>query len=233
MAAKGADRKRTERAPKHRTPYLFAGRVVCVLCGRKMSGHRTGTFLGYQCRLRETYALPETDSHPKSVWLPERRLVVATFDWLDEIFAPESRDRVLGQIVSEADHPPSDLASASGELADATRRIARLVDAVENGTFDQAEVDGKLRQLRERQRTAKALLAAAEAPRAKLDPRAISDMLDRLGGLMNLEARLTDEERKAIFSETALRVSWNATTRVAKFSVDLAVGVSECVGGGT
>ena len=58
-------------------------------------------------------------------------------------------------------------------------------------------------------------------------------MLDRLGGLMNLEARLTDEERKAIFSETALRVSSNATTRVARFSVDLAVGVSECVGGGT
>ncbi len=115
-----------------------------------MSGHRTGTFLGYQCRLRESYALPENDSHPKSVWLPERKLVVATFDWLDEIFAPESREHVLGQIVSEADHPPSDLAFASSELADATKRIARLVDAVENGTLtDHAEVEGKLRQLRE------------------------------------------------------------------------------------
>jgi hypothetical protein len=57
-------------------------------------------------------------------------------------------------------------------------------------------------------------------------------MLDRLGGLLNLDVRLTDEERKAIFAETALRVSWNATTRVAKFSVDLAVRVSDCVGGG-
>ncbi len=57
-------------------------------------------------------------------------------------------------------------------------------------------------------------------------------MLDRLGGLVNLEAHLTNQERKATFAETALRVGWNATTRVARFSVDLAVGVSECVGGG-
>ena len=59
MAAKGADQKRSMRSPKQDTPYVFAGMVVCGVCGRKMAGHRTAQRLGYRCRLRDQYAFPD------------------------------------------------------------------------------------------------------------------------------------------------------------------------------
>lgn len=140
MSKKGADRCRSSRSPRNGTPYLFAGRVLCGVCGRHMAGHRSGSRLGYRCRLRDDYALPEGDEHPLSVWLPERRLVVATFEWLDELFSPANREQVLAQIAAPSPEAQGEGGDASAELADIERRIERLVDAVENGVLGNDEV---------------------------------------------------------------------------------------------
>lgn len=53
IAAKGRDDKRRQRAPRANSPYTLAGRVICALCGRKMSEHKaSGGRLGYRCRIR-------------------------------------------------------------------------------------------------------------------------------------------------------------------------------------
>jgi hypothetical protein len=196
-----------------------------------MSGHRTNRRLGYQCRIRGTYALPADDPHPKSVWLPEKKLVTATFDWLDEIFAPDNRQRVLEQIAAASTEPPQAVSQAASDLKDAGQRIDRLVAAVESGILAPEEVADKLRQLRDRRDRAKAVLAAAETTTGQLDPKAIADLLDQLGGLVAIEATLTDEERRSVLEESNLSIRYNHDTRTALFKVDLGRGVSVCVGG--
>ena len=62
---------------------------------------------------------------------------------------------------------------------------------------------------------------------------AIADLLDQLGGLVAIEATLTDDERRAVLEESNLSIRYNYDTRTVLFKVDLARGVSVCVGGGT
>ena len=233
IANKGADRQRTERSPKTASPYLMAGRLVCDLCGRKMSGHRSDRRLGYQCRIRGSYALPADDGHPKSVWIAERKLIAATFDWLDDIFSPANRQRVLDQIATAGSEPLPAIGQAVSDLKDAGQRIDRLVNAIENGILAPEEVADKLRQLRDRKARATAVLDAAETATGQLDPKAIAELLDQLGGLVAVEATLSDEERRSVLEESNLSIRYNHDTRTALLKVDLARGVSVCVGGGT
>ncbi|MHB1782267.1 MAG: recombinase family protein [Acidimicrobiales bacterium] len=134
MRAKGADVKRSIRSAKTNSQYLFTGRVTCAMCGRKMSGHRSGARLGYACRIRDAYALGNADPHPRSVWLTERDLTAVALEWLAEIFAPANRDRVLAGIADAAAEPDPDLARAEIDLRSADTQIARLVNGVAEGT---------------------------------------------------------------------------------------------------
>ena len=211
----------------------MAGMLVCDLCGRKMSGHRSDRRLGYQCRIRGTYALPADDPHPKSVWISEKKLVAATFDWLDEIFAPDNRQRVLEQIAAASTEAAPAVSQAASDLKDAGQRIDRLVTAVESGILAPEEVADKLRHLRDRRDRAKAVLAAAETTTGQLDPKAIANLLDQLGGLVAIEATLSGDEHRAVLEESNLSIRYNYDTRTALFKVDLARGVSVGVGGGT
>ena len=231
LRSKGGDRTRAVRSPKVSTPYLFAGRVICGACGRKMSGHRTESRLGYQCRLRADYALTVNDRHPKSVWLPERKLVIAVFDWLNELFSPAQRSSTLAQIADAGGGPSAVHQTAEADLKDIERRIARLVDAVESGAFEAADVADKLRVLRDRRERVHKLLKATP-PSAPLDVQAASDLLDRFGGLVGLEAHLTDEERRALLTDCHLNVRFDPWSRTAVFKVALDCGVSARVGGG-
>jgi site-specific DNA recombinase len=232
IASKGRDEKRSDRHPKANTSYLLAGRVICALCGRKMSGHKvSGNRLGYQCRIRADYALPSTDSHPKTVWVTEKALRAVTFDWLSEVFAPENEARVMAQIAAASTQPNLELASATQDLKEAETRIARLAEAVENGTFAIEEIAERLRQHRERRDRAKAVIAAAQETPGRLDPEAINELFSRLGGLVALADRLTIAEQRAIFEAAELRIHFDPTIRQAAFGVDLGRGVSVRVGG--
>ncbi len=234
IAQKGRDEHRTERHPKANTSYVLAGRVTCALCGRKMAGHTaSGGRLGYQCRIRANYALPASDSHPATVWVTEKALRAVTFDWLSEVFAPESHAKVKGQIATASEVPNLELTSAVGDLKEAETRIARLADAIENETLAVEEIAERFRRHRERRDQAKAVMAAAQGAAGTLDPQAISDLLKRLGGLVAIADRLTITEQRAIFEAAELQVRFDPTMRQATFKVDLGRGVSACVGGGT
>jgi hypothetical protein len=148
-----------------------------------MSGHKTaGDRLGYRCRIRADYALPPTDSHPPTVWVTEKALRIATFDWLSEVFAPDDRASAMEQIAAATDQPSLDPVNASRDLKVAQTRIARVVDAIENGTFALDEVEERLRKHREKRDRAKAVIASAQGPAGPLDPQVIGDLFNRLGG---------------------------------------------------
>jgi hypothetical protein len=66
-----------------------------------------------------------------------------------------------------------------------------------------------------------------------LDPAVVSDVLDELGGLLGLEAALTDDERRKVLAASNFEARYDPTTREALFKVDLACGVSVGVGGPT
>jgi chromosome segregation ATPase len=114
----------------------------------------------------------------------------------------------------------------------AVTRIARLADAVENGTFALGEVEERLRQHREKRDRAKAVIAAAQGPAGRLDPQVIDDLFQRLGGLVALADRLTMAEQQALFEATELSIRFDPV-RQAIFKAEPACGVSVRVGGGT
>ena len=143
------------------------------------------------------------------MWISETKLVTATFDWLDEIFSPANRQRVIEQIAAASTQAAPAVSQATSDLKDAGQRIDRLVAAIENGVLAPDEVADKLRQLRDRRDRAKAVLAAAETTTGQLDPKAIADLLDQLGGLVAIEATLTDEERRSVLEESNLSIRYN------------------------
>lgn len=94
-----------------------------------------------------------------------------TFDWLSEVFAPDSHTKVMDQIAAASEAPNVELANAARDLKEAETRISRLADAIENGTLASDEVAERLRQHRERRNRAKAIIAAAQSAVGPLDRR--------------------------------------------------------------
>jgi hypothetical protein len=120
------------------------------------------------------------------------------------------------------------------ELADAERRIERLVDAVESGTLDSVEIAERLTWLRHQ---CDALWAeiSARRPTDSVTANDVLQALDEFGGLMGTMEAFTRENREAIHRAANLRVTYHPAER----EIDLAValtpggGASGRVGGGT
>jgi hypothetical protein len=55
--------------------YLFAGLVVCGLCGRRMDAHWVHGRAGYRCRHGFTSAKRRSDSAPRNLYVREDRLL--------------------------------------------------------------------------------------------------------------------------------------------------------------
>lgn len=215
--------------------WLFSGLVRCGICGRRMSGHRTGQRRGYTCRIRSDYATPATgDGHPKSLFVSERALAATVDSWLSELFAPEQR-QVVAETIAGAGVPGSRTADRPAkELADLERRIERLLDALESGTLDSSDVAERLRRLRQQREAIQAQLAC-QHPGKAVTAADVIRALDELGGLMGAMDAFSRENREAIYRSANLRVTYHPAERAVDLAVSLAPrGVaSECVGGGT
>src|SRR5262249_42761592 len=149
------------------------------ICGRRMASHRIGVRLGYTCRIRADYAIPSAgDGHPRRLFVSERALARTVDRWLSELFAPDQREAVAEAIAGAGAGAPvmDPHYRAIQELADAERRIERLLDAVESGTLDSVEVAERLARLRH-QRDA---LRAEISSRRPTDRVTASDVLKAL-----------------------------------------------------
>ncbi|HZB48003.1 MAG TPA: recombinase family protein, partial [Mycobacteriales bacterium] len=98
--------------------YVFRGLLRCGICNRLMQGAWNNDESYYRCRIPEEYATANRISHPRNVYLRERRLQPALDGWLTATCAPAR----LVQLVRAGRHP---LGEADAGLTAALSRSVR------------------------------------------------------------------------------------------------------------
>lgn len=98
--------------------YVFRGLLRCGVCNRLMQGAWNNDEAYYRCRIPEEYATANRISHPRNVYLRERRLQPALDGWLTATCAPAR----LVQLVRAGRHP---LGEAHAGLTAALSRSVR------------------------------------------------------------------------------------------------------------
>lgn len=98
--------------------YVFRGLLRCGVCNRLMQGAWNNDEAYYRCRIPEEYATANRISHPRNVYLRERRLQPALDSWLTATCAPAR----LVQLVRAGRHP---LGEAHAGLTAALSRSVR------------------------------------------------------------------------------------------------------------
>ncbi len=98
--------------------YVFRGLLRCGICNRLMQGAWNNDEAYYRCRIPEEYATANRISHPRNVYLRERRLQPALDGWLTATCAPAR----LVQLVRAGRSP---LGEADAGLTAALSRAVR------------------------------------------------------------------------------------------------------------
>ncbi len=218
--------------------YALRGLLVCARCGRRMQGHvvsrRSGAQrLGYQCTYRNDY--PRDDSHPKTLFVAEDRVLPAVDDWLADLSSPERLDATVSDILEanrqQLDEPP-ELRRARRQGADARKRLDQYLAALDAG------MDPAL--LTERTRAAQTELASAKAvidtygssgPRQMTGDQ-VYGLLESVGGLTALLAEADTKIRQRVYRSAGVQLRYQRTERGEKITACLRVGLYR-VGGGT
>ena len=144
--------------PQH-TRYALRGLLICARCGRRMQGHtvkRRGSSerVGYQCTYRNDY--PGDDSHPKTLFVAEQRVLPAVDEWLADLSSPERLDATVAAILDADNHQssePAELRLARRQAHEARKKLDQYLAALDAG------LDPVL--VTERTRAAQVELAAA------------------------------------------------------------------------
>jgi site-specific DNA recombinase len=82
--------------------YALRGILLCGVCDRRMSGKWNNDQAYYCCRYPTEYALANSISHPKTVYLREADVLGRLDDWLAETFAPGDLDATLDELAGQA-----------------------------------------------------------------------------------------------------------------------------------
>ena len=92
------------------SPYALRGLIVCARCGKRMQGQRSSARaahgrVGYQCVYRSEY--PGDDSHPRSLFLAEDRILPAVDAWLADLTSPDRLESTVRAILDADNHNPA------------------------------------------------------------------------------------------------------------------------------
>ena len=217
---------RTERAPGTSRPlqknsiratpgkYLLAGRIRCVLCGRKMEGQsrsrvKTGEHVLYVCRLSHSsdYARPPAE-HPKTLAVAEQSIVDAIDRWIAESLIGDI-DATIATLLaadSEVAQEPVEVVKARRDHADITKRIDRLLRSVETGAVEPDEVGPRLRTLRAERAAAEQLSGAVTPTGSTFDEMTLRTAL---AGLAATIAAAKPEDRTLLYSSLGITVEYS------------------------
>jgi hypothetical protein len=214
-------------------PYLFRGRIRCTLCERKMQGGIIREHTFYRCIAR-TLAPGSSalSDHPRTVNLREDHLVGPVNEWIGSLFAPESIDSTVRELVASQGVAPESQRRLDAErrLAAAEAKLRRHQAAIEAGIDPTALVEA-----------VNAANAERAAARAELNNLPVSQtlseddirtMLTSLGDITSVLNRASVDDLAPVYQELGLQVRFEPTDRVALVSVSPRV-VNECVRGGT
>jgi DNA invertase Pin-like site-specific DNA recombinase len=103
--------------PPTESRYALRGLLLCASCGRKMQGNvisrgHAEPRVGYRCVYRDEY--PGDQTHPRSMFVAENRIVPVLDDWLGAL-SSKSVDNVIAEMLLQAgaeDPEPPDVARA-------------------------------------------------------------------------------------------------------------------------
>ena len=104
-----------------------------------MQGHtikrRSGAKrVGYQCVYRTEY--PGDDSHPKTLFLAEDRILPVVDEWLADLTSPDRLDSTVMAILAADVHETTDspeLRRARLQASEARKKLTQYLDALEAG----------------------------------------------------------------------------------------------------
>jgi site-specific DNA recombinase len=230
----------TDRAPATPGPrpdrtghsrYALRGLLICARCGRRMQGHlvrrRSGAQrLGYQCTYRTDY--PADESHPKTLFIAEDRVLPAVDRWLADLTSAERLDATVAEILEadrqQFDEPP-ELRRAQREADDARKRLDQHLAALDAG------MDPIL--LTERTRTAQADLAAAKtvidsygsSKTREMTGDQVYGLLKSVGGLTALLGEADTEVRQRVYRSAGVHLRYQRTEKGEKITACLRVGL--------
>jgi site-specific DNA recombinase len=237
----------TDRAPASPGPrpdrsgparYALRGLIVCAGCGRKMQGHmvkrRSGTErLGYRCAYRNDY--PGDESHPKTLFVAEDRILPTVDGWLASLSSPEHLDATVAAIIEADSQQPTEapeLRRARRQANEARTKLDRFLAALEAG-IDPALIAERTRATQVELAEARLVINEYESsfPRP-VTSEEIHDLLEEVGGLTSLLAEADTEDRRHVYQAACVHLRYKRTESGEKITASLRVGFSR-VGGGT
>lgn len=166
VAEQLAENRRRQRQRETGAKYLLSGLLVCHRCGSAYCGRRNGqrrrTLLWYRCIRTDTArcrggAVCENASLSGPV--AEEQV------WSDVCELLRDPDRIRREFDRRLERGPADevtLASLRQSIAALKRRLARLLDAWENGWIDRSDFEPRVARVRERLHREEESLSAQE-----------------------------------------------------------------------
>ena len=206
--------------PWHR-PYLLSGLIVCGRCGKRFRSHKQTRGLIPSYFVCGSYIV-SGPSVCDGLRVPTPYLDDAVIDGIQKrLERALDRETLTGRLreMLRAGEPDLDAtASVATRLADVTRRIGRLVDALAGGSEDLPSVRARLGELERERRSIETEVGQARA-RAAACPEdleaTIDALIEALDRLPDVLATGEPEERKAVVRVFLQEIRIEKTTRQA------------------
>lgn len=197
---------------------------------RRKSGARR---VGYQCVYRTEY--PGDDTHPRSLFLAEDRILPAVDAWLADLTSPDRLESTVTAILAADNHESSDppeLRRARLQASDARKKLGQYLDALEAG-MDPALIAQRTRLAQGELASATAVIDAFRSSESgELSGPLVHELLEGVGGLTTLLATSDTAERQLVYRSAGVHLRYHRSEEGEKVTASLRVGLFR-VGGGT
>jgi len=190
---------------------------------RRKSGARRA---GCQCVYRTEYL--GDDTHPRSLFLAEDRILPAVDAWLADLTSPDRLESTVMAILAADNHESSDpreLRRARLQASGARKKLGQYLDALEAG-MDPALIT-------ERTRLAQGELASAtvvidefrSSDSGELSGPLMHELLEGVGGLTAVLATSTTLQRQHVYRAAGVHLRYHRSEEGEKVTAALRVGL--------
>jgi site-specific DNA recombinase len=220
------------------SPYALRGLIVCARCGKRMQGHTVkwasgARRSGYQCVYRSEY--PGDDTHPRSLFLAEERILPAVDAWLADLTSADRLESTVRAILAADSHEsadPPELRRARLQASEARKKLSQYLDALEAG-MDPALIAERTRLAQGELASATAVIDAFRASESgELSGPLVHELLEGVAGLTAVLATSSTAQRQRVYRAAGVHLRYHRSEEGEKVTAALRVGLFR-VGGPT